>query len=41
MTVIGGYTVPGISEARNLALVKGAPEVLRDMVITILNMSPG
>uniref|UniRef100_A0AC34FDM7 Manganese-transporting ATPase 13A1 n=1 Tax=Panagrolaimus sp. ES5 TaxID=591445 RepID=A0AC34FDM7_9BILA len=31
MTVVGGYTIPGVSEARHLALVKGAPEVLRDM----------
>merc|ERR1719206_501262 len=31
MTVVAGYTVPGTSETRYMATVKGAPETLRQM----------
>uniref|UniRef100_A0AC34QHR8 SWIM-type domain-containing protein n=1 Tax=Panagrolaimus sp. JU765 TaxID=591449 RepID=A0AC34QHR8_9BILA len=35
MTVVASYNVPGISDLKYLALVKGAPEVLRDMYETL------
>lgn len=35
MTVVASYSVPGISDLKYLALVKGAPEVLHDMYETI------
>lgn len=31
MTTVASYNLPGISDSRYLSLVKGAPEVLRDM----------
>lgn len=39
MTVVAGYTLPGHSEPKLFVAVKGAPEVLKDMVSNVVNPS--
>lgn len=39
MCVVVGYNVPGASEIQYMATVKGAPEILKNMVSEIIVIS--